>query len=75
LYTQEDGLNIVNRRPFLLENVETDVAGHVNVGVIHWCDKDNMWSGIWICGRKGKRKFEGKVSIGLGSQKHATKGD
>ena len=26
LYTQEDRLNIIDRRPFLLENVEADVA-------------------------------------------------
>src|SRR5271163_5254518 len=60
LYTQEDCLDIVNCRPFLLENVETDIAGHVNVWVVHWRDEDNMWGGVWIGGRKGERKFEGQ---------------
>jgi len=27
-----------------------------------------MWGGIRICWRKGERKFEGKISIGLDSQ-------
>ena len=73
LYTQEDRLNIIDCRPFLLKNVETDVAGHINVGVIHWRDKDDMWGGVRICWRKGERKFEGKISIGLDSQSHVRK--
>jgi hypothetical protein len=74
LYTQEDCLDIVDCRPFLLENVETDVAGHVNVWVVHWRDEDNMWSGVWICGRKGERKFEGETGVGLCSQNQVRKG-
>ena len=73
LYTQEDRLNIIDRRPFLLENVEANVARHVNVGVIHWRDKDDVWSGIRICWRKGERKFEGKIRIGLDSQSDVCK--
>jgi hypothetical protein len=46
LYTQQDCLDIVDCGPFLLEDVETDVVGHVNVWVVHWRDEDNMRGGV-----------------------------
>jgi hypothetical protein len=67
-------LDIVDCRPFLLENVETDVAGHVNVWVVHRRDENNVWGGVWICGRKCERKFEGETGVGLCSQNQVRKG-
>jgi len=65
LYAQEDGLNIIHRRPFLFKDIETNIARHVNVRMIHWGDESDMGCRVRIGRRKGERKFERETSIRL----------
>lgn len=58
LDTEEDCLDIVDCRPFFFEDVETDVARHVDVGMIHWGDEYNIGSGVWVSCRKCERQLE-----------------
>jgi hypothetical protein len=65
LYAQEDCLDVVDGGPFFLEDVETDVAGHVDVGMVHGGDEFDDGSGIRVGRRECKGEFEGEVGVWL----------
>lgn len=58
LEAQEDSLNVVCRRPLILENIKTDPAREVDVWVVDGRLEENGGGGIWVVGWEGKRQLE-----------------
>jgi len=65
LYGQEDGSNVVQRRPFLFENVQTNVATSVHVWVITRRLKLHRRRFVWIATRKFQNQFVREAVIYL----------
>lgn len=65
LKTQQDGLNIVDCTPFVLENVETYSSAEINVGMIDGGLEQDRRSGIRVVAGEFEAQFE--VQIGVGS--------
>jgi hypothetical protein len=68
-------LNIINGGPLLFKDIETNIARHVNIGMIHWGDESDMGCRIRIGGRKGKRKFERETSVRLHTSQQSTRSE
>lgn len=58
-------MDVVNGRPFFFEDVETDVAGHVDVGMVHWCQKCDGRCSVGIGRRECKGQFKGETGVRL----------
>ena len=58
-------MDVIDGRPFFLENVEANIARHIDVGMIHRRKKCDMWCSVGISRRKGERQFERETSIWL----------
>jgi hypothetical protein len=65
LDAEEDCLDVVDCGPFFFEDVETDVARHVDIGMIHRGDESNVGGGIWIGCRKYERQLERQTAVWL----------
>lgn len=61
LQTQKDALDVVHGGPLVLEDVETDAAGHVDVWVEHWGGEDDGWWLQWVGVGEGEGEFEGFI--------------
>jgi hypothetical protein len=66
LYAQKDSLDVVDGRPLFFEDVETNVARHVDVWVVHWRDECDQGCGVGICGRECEGEFERETGVWLG---------
>jgi hypothetical protein len=58
-------LDVVDGGPFFFEDVETDVAGHVDVWMVHWGQEGDCWCSVGIRWGKCKRQFKGESGVGL----------
>lgn len=63
LQAQQHRLSVVGRRPLVLENVEADAAGEVDVGVVNGGDKKYGGWRVWIVGRELEAELEVEASI------------
>lgn len=52
---QQDGADVIERRPLVLQDVETDESLLVHVGMKTQSDELHARSLIWITGRKVQR--------------------
>lgn len=63
LETQEDGLDVVCRRPLILENIKTDPAGEVDIWVVNGRLEENSGRCVWVVGWEGKRQLQAQLGV------------
>lgn len=64
LQAQQHGLNVVCGCPFVLQDIEADAAGKVDVGVVDGRLEEHCGRCIWVVRRKRKRELERQAGIG-----------
>lgn len=63
LQTQQNGLDIVCCRPLVLEDIQADAAGEVDVWVVDWRLKEHRRGRVWVVCRESKAELEGQTSV------------
>jgi len=64
LKAQQNSLDVVSSSPLVLENVQADAAGEVDIRMIDGCLKEHRRSGVRIVGGELKAELEGQPSVG-----------
>lgn len=58
LETEEHSLSVVGGRPLVLENIQADATGEVNIRMVYGrLEENSRWS-VWVVGREGKAELE-----------------
>lgn len=64
LQTQQNTLHVVHRTPLVLQDIQTNAAGEVDIGVVDGSFvEDGRWR-VRIVAREGKRKLQREAFIG-----------
>lgn len=63
LQTQQDRLDIVCRRPLVLEDIQADAAGKVDVGVVDGGLEEHSRRCVWVVCRESEAELEGQASV------------
>ena len=58
LETEEYSLSVVGSCPLVLENIQADATGEVNIRMIDGCLEENSGWSVWVVGREGKAELE-----------------
>ena len=64
LQAQQDGLSVVSSSPFVLEDVETDAARKVHVGMVDRGPEQHGGRSVRIVRRKFKTELQGEAGVG-----------
>jgi len=63
LQTEQDGLDVVCGRPLVLENIQADAAGEVDIGMVDGSSEEHGWRCIWIVRGELKAELECETRI------------
>lgn len=63
LQAQQDTLYVQHRTPLVLQDVQTDPATEVEVGVVDWSLEKNRRRCVRVVRGKGKGELEGEVGV------------
>lgn len=63
LQTQQDGLDVVRSSPLVLQDVQADSPGEVDVGVVDGCLEEDGWWSVGVVGWKGEGELEGQIGV------------
>lgn len=64
LQAQQHALDIVNRAPLILEDIQTDPSGEIDVGVIDGGLEEHRRRRVWVVRGEFKRELEGQFGVG-----------
>lgn len=63
MQTQQDGLDVVRSSPLILQDIQANTAGEVDIGVVDWGLEENGWWGVGVVGWESEGELEGKTSV------------
>lgn len=64
LQRQQDGTDVQDSAPLVLENVEADAALHVDIGVVDGSGEADLRRDVWVAGREVEAQLEGEGRVG-----------
>jgi hypothetical protein len=63
LQTQQDRADVVDRAPLVLQDVQTDAAREVDVGVVDGRLEQHCWRRVWVVAGELHRQLEDEASV------------
>jgi hypothetical protein len=64
LQRQQDGTDVQDSTPLVLENVEADAALHVDIGVVDGSGEADLRRHVWVAGREVEAQLECESRVG-----------
>lgn len=64
LKAQQNSLDVVSSSPLVLENVQANAAGEVDIRMIDGCLEEHRRSGVRVVGGECKAELEGQPGVG-----------